>query len=47
MLPSMISGFVSDRIGYDYFFIWVLVSTIPAFIISWIVPLPKLEQEDI
>ena len=47
MLPSMISGFVSDKIGYQYFFIWVLVSTIPAFIISWIVPLPKLEQEDI
>jgi PAT family beta-lactamase induction signal transducer AmpG len=29
MLPSMISGFVSDKIGYQYFFIWVLVSTIP------------------
>ena len=47
MLPSMISGFVSDKIGYQYFFIWVLVSTIPAFIISWLVPLPNLEQENI
>ena len=45
MLPSMISGFVSDKIGYHYFFIWVLVSTIPAFLISWLVPLPNLEQE--
>ncbi|MEY4823990.1 MAG: hypothetical protein RLZZ75_903, partial [Bacteroidota bacterium] len=36
MLPSMISGFVSDKIGYQYFFIWVLVSTIPAFLISWL-----------
>jgi PAT family beta-lactamase induction signal transducer AmpG len=45
MLPSMISGFVSDKIGYQYFFIWVLVSTIPAFLISWLVPLPNLEQE--
>jgi len=47
MLPSMISGFVSDKIGYQYFFIWVLVSTIPAFLISWLVPLPNLEQENI
>jgi PAT family beta-lactamase induction signal transducer AmpG len=46
MLPSMVSGFVSDKIGYQYFFIWVLVSTIPAFLISWLVPLPNLEQEN-
>ena len=46
MLPSMISGFVSDKIGYQYFFIWVLISTIPAFLISWLVPLPNLEQEN-
>jgi PAT family beta-lactamase induction signal transducer AmpG len=42
----MVSGLVSDRIGYAYFFIWVLISTIPAFVISWIVPLPNLEQEN-
>ena len=47
MLPSMISGFVSDKIGYHYFFIWVLVSTIPAFLISWLVPLTNFEQEKI
>jgi PAT family beta-lactamase induction signal transducer AmpG len=46
MLPSMISGFVSDRLGYEYFFIWVLISTIPAFIISWVVPLPNVDQEN-
>ena len=46
MLPSMVSGLVSDRIGYAYFFIWVLISTIPAFVISWIVPLSNLEQEN-
>ena len=47
MLPSMISGFVSDKIGYQYFFIWVLVSNIPAFLISWLVPLPNLNEEKI
>ena len=47
MLPSMVSGYVSDKMGYQYFFIWVLVSTIPAFLISWLVPLPKVEEEKI
>jgi PAT family beta-lactamase induction signal transducer AmpG len=43
MIPSMISGFVSDYLGYREFFIWVLIATIPAFIITWIVPLQKTE----
>ena len=44
MFPSMVSGFVSDYLGYKDFFIWVLVATIPAFLITWFVPLPKLEM---
>lgn len=39
MIPSMVSGFVSDYLGYKEFFIWVLISTIPAFLITWLVPL--------
>lgn len=38
-LASMISGLLSDSMGYQQFFIWVLVSTIPAFLVSWLVPL--------
>ncbi len=45
MIPSMISGYLSDTMGYQYFFIWVLISTIPAFLISLLVPLAKLEDE--
>lgn len=45
MVPSMISGFVSDYLGYREFFIWVLISTIPAFLITWVVPLNKMEEE--
>jgi MFS transporter, PAT family, beta-lactamase induction signal transducer AmpG len=45
MIPSMISGFVSDYLGYKEFFIWVLVSTIPAFLVTWFVPLKPVEQE--
>lgn len=46
LVPSMVSGFVSDWLGYKDFFIWVLISTIPAFLISWLVPLKKLETEE-
>ncbi|MFD1772243.1 MFS transporter [Sphingobacterium suaedae] len=46
MIPSMISGFLSDHLGYKEFFIWVLIATIPAFIVSWMVPLRKPEQPD-
>jgi PAT family beta-lactamase induction signal transducer AmpG len=44
MIPSMVSGFVSDYLGYKEFFIWVLISTIPAFLITWLVPLAKQEE---
>ena len=43
MFPSMVSGFVSDYLGYKDFFIWVLVATIPAFLITWFVPLARPE----
>lgn len=38
MIPGMISGVLSDWLGYHNFFIWVLIATIPAFIITWLVP---------
>mgnify|MGYP002674024532 FL=1 len=38
MLPGMLSGYVSDWLGYRNFFIFVLVCTIPAFLITWFVP---------
>ncbi len=45
MIPSMVSGFVSDYLGYKEFFIWVLIATIPAFIVTWLVPLQKVNEE--
>lgn len=44
MIPSMISGVISDLLGYKEFFIWVLIATIPAFLVSWLVPLRKPEE---
>lgn len=38
MLPGMLSGFVSDALGYKNFFIFVLICTIPALLITWFVP---------
>ena len=33
MLPGMAAGWIEDHIGYVNFFIWVLVCTIPSFIV--------------
>ncbi len=38
MIPSMLSGYFSDMLGYKIFFIWVLVATIPAFFAAYFVP---------
>jgi len=39
MLPGMFSGWLQELIGYQYFFIWVLVATIPSFVVAMLVPL--------
>jgi PAT family beta-lactamase induction signal transducer AmpG len=44
MIPSMISGWLSDMMGYREFFIWVMIATMPAFIVTWLVPLKKPEE---
>ncbi len=37
MLPGMISGWIQESIGYQVFFIWVLVATIPGFIVAYLI----------
>jgi len=44
MIPGMFSGMISDWIGYKMFFIWVLVATIPAFIVTLFVPFSYSEK---
>ncbi len=41
MLPGMFSGWLQELIGYQYFFIWVLVATVPSFIVTLMLPLDK------
>lgn len=39
MIPGMISGWLQELIGYQNFFIWVMIATIPAFVIAKFIPL--------
>jgi PAT family beta-lactamase induction signal transducer AmpG len=39
MIPGMISGWLQELVGYQHFFIWVVLATIPAFIITKLIPL--------
>ena len=41
MLPGMLSGFIQKYLGYENFFIWVLLATIPGLILSRFLDFPK------
>jgi len=34
MLPGLFSGFIQEFLGYQNFFIWIMISTIPAFVVT-------------
>jgi PAT family beta-lactamase induction signal transducer AmpG len=37
MVPGMFSGFIQEGLGYKTFFLWILLSTIPGFIVAALV----------
>jgi PAT family beta-lactamase induction signal transducer AmpG len=41
MLPGMFSGWLQEAIGYQHFFVWVLLATIPGFIVVKLIPLER------
>lgn len=41
MLPGMVSGWIQEMIGYQHFFIWVMICCIPAFLI---IPFLKVKE---
>jgi len=45
MIPSALSGFISDYLGYRNFFLWVMIATIPSFLVAWLVPFRKTNEE--
>ena len=40
MLPGMISGWIQEQLGYKMFFIWIIISTIPSYIVPALVKIP-------
>jgi PAT family beta-lactamase induction signal transducer AmpG len=34
MVPGLFSGFIQEYLGYQNFFIWIMISTIPAFVVT-------------
>jgi PAT family beta-lactamase induction signal transducer AmpG len=41
MFPGMWSGWLQEIIGYQHFFVWVILATIPSFLVVLLVPLDK------
>lgn len=45
MLPGSISGYVSDWLGYEHFFTYILFATIPAFLITYFIPFTYADEK--
>jgi PAT family beta-lactamase induction signal transducer AmpG len=41
MLPGMASGWLQELLGYQHFFVWVLIATVPSFIAARLIPLDR------
>jgi len=41
MLPGMWSGWLQDLLGYPRFFMWVLIATLPGFIVTALIPVQE------
>jgi PAT family beta-lactamase induction signal transducer AmpG len=41
MFPGMWSGWLEDLIGYRHFFLWVMLATIPSFVVALWIPIEE------
>jgi PAT family beta-lactamase induction signal transducer AmpG len=39
MLPGMFSGWLPELVGYQWFFVWVVLCAIPGFLVAFFIPL--------
>jgi len=39
MIPGMWSGWLQEIIGYQHFFVWVILATVPSFLVVLLIPL--------
>ena len=40
MIPGMFSGWLQEILGYDRFFVWVVLATVPSFVVAALVRFP-------
>jgi MFS transporter, PAT family, beta-lactamase induction signal transducer AmpG len=46
-LPGMWSGWLADHLGYRHFFTWVVLATVPSFVVAMFIPLePEFGRRD-
>ncbi|HEX5221382.1 MAG TPA: MFS transporter [Verrucomicrobiae bacterium] len=41
MIPGMWSGWLQEIVGYQHFFVWVVLATVPSFLVVLLIPLDK------
>jgi PAT family beta-lactamase induction signal transducer AmpG len=41
MLPGMFSGWLQEAVGYRNFFAWVMLATVPSFLVAALIPLDR------
>ncbi len=46
MIPSMMSGYFSDLLGYKTFFMWVLLAAVPVFIAAKFLPFARPDNKE-
>lgn len=47
MLPGMVSGYIQTWVGYQWFFMWVMLATIPGLLTLFFIPLdPNFGKKD-
>ncbi len=47
MLPGMVSGTIQEWLGYQGFFVWILLATVPSFLVVALIPLdPAFGRKD-
>ncbi|GET31629.1 MFS transporter [Prolixibacter bellariivorans] len=41
MVPGMVSGWIQETVGYQHFFVWVMLCTIPGFVMAKVIKIDK------
>lgn len=46
MVPGMFSGFLQEWLGYQHFFLWVMIATLPSFLVAaWVTIDPEFGKK--